>query len=127
MVLVLGLVLLLIYVTLNWGLRRLLKIHPAQQAAVKVHERVALDAKRAVFLVEAAGEFLLLGAGEREVAFLAKLDAEQARAALARKAERPTLPSLSGKPFWERLLVKPPARGEAKKDDPGAPGGTQAS
>jgi flagellar protein FliO/FliZ len=107
--LVLGLVLALVYVSLNWGLRKLMRLSPVARSVVKVHERVPLDAKKTVFLVEVGDEFLLLGAGEREVSYLTRLDPERARAALAKKAERPADP-LKGKPFWERLVVKPPPK-----------------
>lgn len=117
MVLVLGLVLALVYVTLNWGLRKLLRISPVRNAIVKVHERVPLDAKKTIYLVEAGDEFLLLGVGESEVSCLTRLDAERMRAALAKRSEAASAPVLSGKPFWERLLVKPPPK------DPGAQGG----
>ena len=113
--LALALVLALAYLTLNWGLRRLLGIRPISQTVVQVHGRVALDAKKTVYLIEAGDEYLLLGAGEREVSLLARLDPERTRAALARKAERPSPAVAAGKPFWERLRVKPP---------PKAPGGT---
>lgn len=110
MLLVLGLVLAIVYVTLNWGLRKLLRIDPAGSAVVRVHERVPLDAKKTVYLVEAGDDFLLLGVGEREVSYLTRLDAERTRAALSRKAARPAAPAPTGRPFWERLLVKPPPK-----------------
>lgn len=108
MLLVLVLVVALAYVVLNWGLRKLMRLTPPQRTIVKLHERVALDAKKVVYLVEAGDEFLLLGAGEHEVTFLTRLDAERTRSALAKKAERPAPPGATGKPFWQRLLVKPP-------------------
>jgi flagellar protein FliO/FliZ len=110
MLLVLALVLALVYVTLNWGLRKLMRISPTRQAVVKVHERIPLDAKKIVYLVEAADEYLLLGAGEREVSLLTRLDTERTRALLAKKAERAASALPAGKPFWDRLLVKPPPK-----------------
>ena len=124
--LVLGLVLALVYVTLNWGLRKLMRISPARQSVVKVHERVALDAKKIVYLVEAGDEYMLLGAGEREVSFLTRLDAERTRTLLAKKAERAAPAPVARKPFWERLLVKPPPK-NTPSDPQGSPGGKGGS
>ncbi|MGC4122562.1 MAG: flagellar biosynthetic protein FliO [Myxococcales bacterium] len=120
MVLVLGLVLALVYVSLNWGLRKLMKISPTRHAVVKVHERIPLEAKKTVYLVEAGDEFMLLGAGESEVSFLTRLDAERMRAVLAERAAAPA-PVLAVRPFWERLMVKPPKPSD--KDEDGTQGG----
>ncbi|MBI5544281.1 MAG: flagellar biosynthetic protein FliO, partial [Deltaproteobacteria bacterium] len=92
--------------------RKLLRIQPGGQGVIRIHERVSLDAKKTVYLVEAGEEFLLLGVGEGEVSYLTRLDGERTRAALTRKAERPApfAPSIGGKPFWSRLLVKPVAK-----------------
>jgi flagellar protein FliO/FliZ len=126
MVLVLALVLALVWVTLNWGLRKLMRLSPVRQAVVKVHERIPLDAKKIVYLVEAGDEYLLLGAGEREVTLLTRLDAERTRALLAKKAERTALAPVKGKPFWERLLVKPPPKPGPEGSSGGA-GGSQTT
>lgn len=107
MVLVLGLTLTVIYLTLNIGLRKLMRLSPLSNAVITVHERVPLDPKRNLYLVEVAGEYLLVGGAEGQVGLVTKLDAAQAREALVRKqqAPRPTL-----KPFWERLTAKPPSK-----------------
>lgn len=129
MVLVLGLVLALVYLSLNFGLRKLMRLSPARSSLVKVHERIPLDAKKIVYLVEASGEYLLLGSGERDVSLLARLDPERTKALLAQKAEPAGPRPLAGKPFWERLLVKPPPKGqshgEADSDGKGGAGGAQ--
>jgi len=100
-------------------------------AVVKVRERVPLDSKRTLYLVEAGDEFLLLGSGEHDVSFLARLDAERTRAALERPPEPPQISTTStnaGKPFWERLLIKPPfSKGPAGSSSSGEQGGPAPS
>jgi len=112
MLVVLALVIALIYLTLNFGLRRLMQL-PQSRSVVTVHERAPLEPKKSVYVVEVAGEFLLLGVGEGEINLLAKLDKERAEQALARKrqASRPAI-----KPFWERLSFKPSPRKPARGD-----------
>lgn len=105
MLLVLALVLALVYLTLNFGLRRLMRVGARAQALVQVHERIPLEPKKSLYLVEAAGEYLLLGAGEGQVSLLTRIDPEKAREWLARRA---ALSQSGPRPFWDRLSVKPP-------------------
>ena len=72
---VLGMVVLLAWLTLNVGLRKLMGIRPTVGTQlITVLERVPLDQKRALFVVEAAGEVLLVGGGDAGLSLLAKLD-----------------------------------------------------
>lgn len=74
-VVVLGIVVMLAWLTLNVGLRKLLGIRPTVGTQlISVLERVPLDQKRALFVVEAAGEVLLVGGGDAGLSLLAKLD-----------------------------------------------------
>lgn len=114
MLLVLALVLALVYLSLNFGLRRLMRVGSGAQALVQVHERVPLDPKKSLYLVEAAGEYLLLGAGEGQVSLLTRIDPDKAREWLSRRAAPPKAGPRS---FWERLSVKPPRN----PSDPGRP------
>ncbi len=76
--LVLGIVVLLIYLTLNVGLRRLLGIKPnTAHGLVTVLERVTLDPKRALFVVRAGNEVLLLGGSDASLQLISKLDVAQ--------------------------------------------------
>jgi flagellar biogenesis protein FliO len=71
----LGMVVALVYLTLNVGLRKLLGIRQTPAARiVTVLERVALDQKRALFVVEAAGEVFLIGGADTSLTLLSKLD-----------------------------------------------------
>jgi flagellar protein FliO/FliZ len=109
---VLGMVIALVYVTLNVGLRRLLGIKPVAGSAniVTVLERVPLDQKRALFVVEAAGEVLLVGGGDGGgLSLITKLDA--AEVAKLRATPGPVPVQLS--PLLQKLLgrkdPKPPS------------------
>lgn len=96
---VLGIVVALAWLTLNVGLRRLMGIKPVVGTpVVNVLERVALDQKRALFVVEAAGEVLLIGGGEGALSLLTKLDrSEIDRLQQAR-------PGVQLSPFLQKLL-----------------------
>ncbi|EPX58083.1 Flagellar biosynthesis protein FliO [Cystobacter fuscus DSM 2262] len=74
---VFGGVMALIYLTLNVGLRKLMGLQGVpvgQQSVVSVVERLALDQRRTLFVVKAAGEYLLVGGGENGLQLLSKLD-----------------------------------------------------
>lgn len=90
--LVLGIVVALIYLTLNWGLRRLGGLRGlslGRTGLVSVLERIPLDHKRALFLVRAGGEYLLVGGGDQAVSLVSKLDAARVEAALPDRAGTP--------------------------------------
>ncbi|MBL9037378.1 MAG: FliO/MopB family protein [Archangium sp.] len=75
---VLGLVVALIYLSLNVGLRKLMGVAPVGSGrVVRVLERVPLDQKHALFVVRAGNEVLLLGAADNGVQLVTKLDAAE--------------------------------------------------
>lgn len=76
--LTLGLVCLLAWVTLRWLARR--GVGQGRQV-IRVVARCPLDARRSVYVVEAAGRNFLLGAGEAGLSLLAELDAAAVGAA----------------------------------------------
>jgi flagellar protein FliO/FliZ len=80
MILMLGVVVGLAYLTLNKGLGKLVERQNLGKR-VKVVERVALDAKRSLFLVDLDGKQMLLGAGEGGVVFIRDVDPTAATAA----------------------------------------------
>lgn len=102
---VLALVVALIYLTLNWGLRKLMGVKgvPGQgSGVVKVMERIPLDPKRTLFVVQVADEYLLLGGGEGAVSLLAKIDRETMEKIASDRANRPQALS----PFLQKLLTR---------------------
>lgn len=113
---VLAMVVALAYLTLNVGLRRLLGIRaPLGTSVVTVLERVALDQKRSLFVVEAGGEVLLIGGGDAALSLITKLDrAEVDKLRASSAAGAPVQLS----PFLRKLLGRkePPP---AVQPDPG--------
>src|SRR5437868_508679 len=78
-IVVLGMVVMLAYVSLNWGLRRMLglKVPALGSSVVSVIERVPLDQRRSVFLIKAGSEYLLVGGSEASLSLLSKLDTQE--------------------------------------------------
>ena len=101
----LGLVLGLIYLVLNVGLRKLMggaaAVAPAG-ALVAVVARVPLEPRRTLYVLKAAGEYLLVASSESGVAFLSKLDAAEVER--LRAAPGPSSAVMS--PFLEKLLSR---------------------
>lgn len=107
---VLAMVVALAWLTLNVGLRRLLGIRSVVGTSlVTVLERVTLDQKRSLFVVEAGGEVLLIGGGDGALALITKLD--RAEVDKARAASASGSAQLS--PFLQKLL--------GRKDSPPPP------
>lgn len=115
--LVLGVVVSLIYLTLNIGLRKLLGIKPpTSHGLVTVLERVPLDQKRSLFLVRAGSEVLLLGGSDTSLQLITKLDPVEV--ALAKQQAPAAQLTLS--PLLQKLLGRPgprPAAPTASPDD----------
>ncbi|MGQ0505338.1 MAG: FliO/MopB family protein [Myxococcaceae bacterium] len=102
--LVLGIVVLAIYLTLNFGLRRMMGLKaPAGKGAglITVLERVALDQRRALFVIKAANEYLLVGGGEAHLNLICKLSTEEVDQLRA----QPVSPQVMS-PFLEKLLSR---------------------
>ena len=101
---VLGMVVMMAYVSLNWGLRKFLGIKPAAGgggAIVSVVERVALDQRHSMFVVKAAGEYLLVGGADGTLALISKLDTAAVEKV---QAEKPAPLQLS--PLLQKLLSR---------------------
>ncbi len=112
---VLAMVVALAYLTLNVGLRRLLGIRaPVGTSVVTVLERVSLDQKRSLFVVEAGGEVLLIGGGDAALSLITKLD----RAQVDKLRAPPATSAVQLSPFLRKLLGRkePPP---AAQPDPG--------
>lgn len=111
---VLGFVIMAIYVTLNFGLRRLMGITavPRGQAVVQVVERIPLDQKRAMFVVKAAGEYLLIGGGDGSLQLIAKLDSSEVEKLRVQQPAGITLSPFLLKLLKRRDVPAPPAPGD---------------
>jgi flagellar protein FliO/FliZ len=97
---VLGLVVGLAYLTLNVGLRRFLGIGPhGQKGFVQVVERVPLDQKRVLYVVRAGDEVLLIGASDVSVSLVSKLDPRVLD-------QLPETGATAMSPFLQKLLRK---------------------
>jgi flagellar biogenesis protein FliO len=103
---VLGLVIMLAYISLNWGLRRMMGIKAPglNSGLVNVIERVPLDQRRALFVVKAANEYLLVGGAESALSLISKLDAAEVEK--LRTSERAAAPVLQLSPFLQKLLAR---------------------
>lgn len=105
--LALGIVLLLVYLTLNYGVRRMMGLRlPTGLAGLRlvdVVERVPLDQKRAMYVVKVAGEYLLIGGTDGGLNLLSKIDGEEVARLQREKAAQPP-PALS--PFLQKLLSR---------------------
>ena len=102
---VLALVVAIIYLTLNVGARRLFQLAPSSQALVQVIERVPLDAKKSLFIVSAAGEYLLVGSTETGLNLISKLPTDEVMQALAKRDAL----RAAGPTFLSRLQALAPA------------------
>jgi flagellar protein FliO/FliZ len=112
---VLAMVVALAYLTLNVGLRRLLGIRaPVGTSVVTVLERVSLDQKRSLFVVEAAGEVLLIGGADSALTLITKLD----RAQIDKLRTTPPASPLQLSPFLKKLLGR---KDEAPPPPPAPP------
>lgn len=78
---VLGLTVALIYVTLHLGARKLLGLAGGKPGLVRVVERIPLEPRKTLYLVEVAGQFLLVGASDQGLTSIGPLDSERLRAA----------------------------------------------
>jgi flagellar protein FliO/FliZ len=99
---VLCLVIALIYLTLNVGLRKLLGIRPQTygRSVVTVLERVPLDQKRTLFVVRVAGEVLLLGGADVSLQLITRLDAAE----VDRQRAETSQPTIQLSPVLQKLL-----------------------
>jgi flagellar biogenesis protein FliO len=108
----LGAMVILIFVVLRWASARAgLPLQSGQ--LLQIHARVALEPKKAIWLVGAAQQYFLIASHEQGVTFLATLDPTQTQAALAEK------PQSTGA-FW-RILRKHPDETKDAESPPASP------
>ena len=77
MLIFLGLILLLIYVVLRKGLPLLMQAQGLRNRTVKILERVPVDQKRSLLVVEVQERVYLLGSAEGQINVLMELDREK--------------------------------------------------
>ena len=101
--LVLGIVVMLAYISLNWGLRKLMGIKPPGTGGgvISVVERVALDQRKALFLIKAANEYLIVGGGDTGLNLITKVDPQEVERFLAEKRSGVTM-----SPLLQKLLSR---------------------
>ncbi len=101
---VLSLVVGLVYLTLNVGLRRLLGVPLGGQLGklVTVLDRTQLDAKHYLLVIKAGNEFLLVSSGEGGVNLITKLDPTEVEKI---QAEKP-VGGMPMSPFLMKLLSR---------------------
>lgn len=92
-----------IYITLNYGLRRLMGVRAVGSVSlVQVLERVALDQKKSLYVLRAAGEYLLVGAADAGLSLICKLDTQEVE-----RLERESRVQAQGmSPFLQKLLSR---------------------
>lgn len=90
MVLALCIILAAVYLTLNFGLRRLMQMRSptsGPDGMVQVVDRIPLDQRRMMYVVRAGAEYLLVGGGDAGLSLITRLDAAEVA---QRLAARPT-------------------------------------
>ncbi|MEN9799366.1 MAG: hypothetical protein RL653_3062 [Pseudomonadota bacterium] len=103
--LTLGVVLGLVYLVLNVGLRKLMggaALSAPGGAMVSVVARVPLEPRRTLYVLKAAGEYLLVSSSETGVILLSKLDAAEAE----RLQSAGQAPGAGLSPFLQKLLAR---------------------
>lgn len=96
MLVVLGVVVLLIVVLLRWAASQMGLQTQTNQRLLKVVDRLSLEHKKGLWLIEAGDHYLLLATHEQGVTMLDRLESRAIKAQLPHDEAEP-----SG--FWERL------------------------
>jgi flagellar protein FliO/FliZ len=98
-----GFVIAAIYLTLNFGLRRLMGARAVGNVqVVSVMERVVLDQKKSILVLRAAGEYMLVGATDGGINLICKLDSQEVER--LERESRVQSPGIS--PFLQKLLAR---------------------
>jgi flagellar protein FliO/FliZ len=101
-ILALGLVCGLAYLVFRFALPRLNAVR-SSNSMVRVVDRVGLDPRKSLYVVEVAGRWFLIGASEAGVHLVSELEAQSAEEASEELERRRAAPSPSVKAFSERL------------------------
>jgi flagellar biosynthetic protein FliO len=107
----LGIVLVLIYFVLRKLLPFFMQAPAFRQRTVKVIERLAVDQKRSLLVVEIQERFYLLGSAEGQINVLMELDREKMVAQPAAGGNKSkTFDDVIKKAFFKPKLEEPPAK-----------------
>jgi flagellar biosynthetic protein FliO len=90
MILVLLAVCAIAYATLRWGLKRFQAGAAMQAGGMRVVERLGLEPRRAIYLVEVGRRYFLVGASEGGMVLLGEVDADTAAEIERRRGTTPT-------------------------------------
>lgn len=105
--LMLGVVVGFIYLSLNYGLRKMMGLKSptagGKGSVVTLMERVPLEQKRTMYVIKAAGEYLLIGTSESGMNLISKLDTAEVERIQRERGQGGQMP-LS--PFFQKLLTR---------------------
>ncbi|MCL2625533.1 MAG: flagellar biosynthetic protein FliO [Cystobacterineae bacterium] len=105
--LVLAGVVLLAYILLSWGGKRLLKLRDGGgQRSISIVERVSVDARKSLLLVKVAKDYFLLSNGEKDLTILSKLNTEEVEQVLSSNNKPSGEPGLFLKKLLDRKATK---------------------
>lgn len=96
MLIALGVVVLLIYAILRWAAQRAGLHAPGGGSMLRICDRLSLEPKKGLWVVEVTGQYLLLATHEQGVTLIERLDAQTAQTYLEQSTQ-----TKGG--FWERL------------------------
>ena len=99
MVIFLALVLLLIYILLRKVLPMIMRAPGYANRTIRILERVPLDPKRSLLVVEVQDKVYLIGAAEGQINVMMELDREKMTAPTAAPQRRPTFQEILKKTF----------------------------
>lgn len=104
MLIFLGIILVLIYVVLRKGLPLLVNPSMFRSSSVKILERVPVDQKRSLLVVEVQDKIYLMGSAEGQINVLMELDPEKMKAPAAQG--KTSFESVLKKVFWNQKETK---------------------
>ena len=110
MVFALGVVVILIFVIMRWAAQKAGMSTAMYTGLLTIRERLSLEPKKGLWVVEAAGEYLLIATHEQGVTLLDKLDGEAVRKHIDAQGEVQTS-------FWQRLRNNPSEQTTNKQTD----------
>lgn len=106
----LGIVLILIYFVLRKVLPFLMHTPALRNRTVRILERVPVDQKRSLLVVEIHDKFYLLGSAEGQINVLMELDSEKMNVQAVPGNKKKTFDDVIKKAFFKPKLDEPPGQ-----------------